>query len=80
MSGRPTCPSCWTCASWSAWLCWSILWNPGPARLKRLVLACEAAGASKVFGYANSPRDLHTERCPCTAEMLTVGEGQTWRV
>ena len=57
-----------------------LMANPDPLRLKRLVLACEAAGSSKVLGYAHGPRNPHTERCPCIAEMLTVGEDQTWRI
>jgi hypothetical protein len=36
-------------------------------RMRRLVLACEAAGASRVFGFSN-------DKAVCTA-----GEDQAWR-
>ena len=38
-----------------------------PDRMRRLVLACEAAGASRVFGFCN-------DKAVCTA-----GEDQAWR-
>jgi hypothetical protein len=47
-----------------------------PARVKRLVLAAESAGADRVFGFAH--RQVGPDRFESLGDFCTVG-GQAWR-
>ena len=46
-------------------------------RMRRLVLACEAAGARRVYGFAT--REIGYERHETLAAVCTAGEDQAWR-
>jgi hypothetical protein len=51
--------------------------GPDVERMKRLVLACEAAGAARVYGFSH--RDLGHDRHETLAAVCTAGEDQAWR-
>ena len=47
------------------------------SRMKRLVLACESAGAAKVFGFVT--RSNKDQTVSVLAAICTHGEDQSWR-
>ena len=51
--------------------------GPDVDRMRRFVLACEAAGAARVYGFAT--RQIGPEKHETLAAVCTAGEEQEWR-
>ena len=51
--------------------------GPDVERMKRLVLACEQAGASRVYGFARIDKNINVSTV--LAAICTEGEDQSWR-